>query len=117
MSLSLSTCMHICIHTCAHICTCACMAGLDMIYKKSALLFFLQPRGAHSPTAELRRDRIFSRVANFLAARLALFPAYGLVQQDYFNITTINHEKKSAKRSGCAETLAGKKEGKKKELL
>ena len=85
--------------------------------QKKCPTFFWQPRGAHSPTAELRRDRIFSRVANFLAARLALFPAYGLVQQAYFNITTIDHEKKSAKRSGCEKKLAGKKEGKKKELL
>ena len=87
------------------------MAGLDMKQKKSALLFFWQPRGAHSPTAELRRDRIFSRVANFLAARLALFPAYGLMQQAYFNISAINHEKKSAKRSGCEENWWEKKDG------
>jgi hypothetical protein len=56
------------------------MAGLDKNGKKSALLFFLQPRGAHSPTAELQRDRINRRTANFFAARLAPFPAYGLMQ-------------------------------------
>jgi hypothetical protein len=87
------------------------MAGLDMINKKSALLFFWQPRGAHSPTAELRRDRIFSRVANFLAARLALFLACGLVQQAYSIIRAMKHEKQSAKRSGCEKKLAGKKRG------
>jgi hypothetical protein len=90
------------------------MAGLEKNNKKSALLFFWQPRGAHSPTAELQRDRIKCRVANFFAARLTLFPAYGLMQQAYFIITTINHEKKSAKRSGCGKKLAGTK---KKELL